>query len=40
MKLTYTKYKAYKDSGIDWLGKTPTEWAIVRNKEILRSEVV
>ena len=36
MKLTYTKYKAYKDSGIDWLGKTPTEWAIVRNKEIFK----
>jgi len=36
VKLTYTKYKAYKDSGIDWLGKTPTEWAIVRNKEIFK----
>jgi type I restriction enzyme, S subunit len=36
MKITFTKYKSYKDSGIDWLGQTPTEWVIARNKEIFK----
>jgi type I restriction enzyme, S subunit len=28
------RYPAYKDSGIEWLGKVPKKWPIVRNKEI------
>ena len=36
MKLTFTKYKDYKASETVWLGSVPTEWAIVRNKEIFK----
>ena len=28
------KYASYKDSGVEWLGKLPTEWDLVANKHI------
>lgn len=28
------KYKAYKDSGVKWIGKAPIQWKITRNKDI------
>ncbi|WP_273020911.1 restriction endonuclease subunit S [Rheinheimera sp.] len=28
------KYASYKDSGVEWLGKLPTEWSLVANKHI------
>lgn len=27
-------YEEYKDSGIEWLGRTPIQWKITRNKDI------
>ncbi|TVM17096.1 restriction endonuclease subunit S [Oceanidesulfovibrio indonesiensis] len=27
----YTAYPEYKDSGVEWLGKVPTHWELVRN---------
>jgi type I restriction enzyme S subunit len=36
MKLTFTKYEAYKNSDVDWLGAVPAKWTIVRNKEVFK----
>src|SRR3972149_10918325 len=30
------KYDSYKDSGVNWLGKVPADWNVVRNKEIFK----
>ena len=32
------KYDTYKDSGVQWLGKIPEHWEIVRNKWIFQEE--
>lgn len=29
-----TRYDAYKDSFVEWIGKTPIQWKITRNKDI------
>ena len=29
-----TRYEAYKDSGVEWLGNVPAHWEIIRNKDI------
>ncbi len=36
MKLTFTRYEAYKNSNVDWLGAVPAKWAVVRNKEVFK----
>ena len=36
MKLTYTKYKAYKDSGVERLGKIPEHWGVFRVKDTVK----
>jgi type I restriction enzyme S subunit len=36
VEVTYDKYKAYKDSGVDWLGKIPLGWEARRVKSIFR----
>lgn len=30
------KYESYKDSGVDWLGKLPNHWSIIRMKFLYR----
>lgn len=30
----YERYGTYKDSGIEWLGEVPSQWKIIRNKDI------
>ena len=35
-KLAVQKYPAYKDSGVEWLGKIPEEWEAVRMKFLFR----
>lgn len=36
MRKKLEKYSKYKDSGLSWLGSVPSEWSIVRNKEIFK----
>ena len=36
MRKALQTYKEYKDSGLTWLGSTPSDWSIVRNKEIFK----
>ena len=31
----YRAYSAYKDSSIEWLGKIPTHWEVMRTKQLL-----
>jgi len=33
----YKKYPAYKDSGVEWLGKVPAHWATLPIKHIASS---
>ena len=35
-KRSLARYDSYKDSGVDWLGKVPANWNVVRNKEIFK----
>lgn len=35
-KITYDKYPAYKDSGVEWLGDIPEHWEVVRLANIGR----
>ena len=35
-KVTIEKYPAYKDSGIEWLGKIPENWKATRVKRVFR----
>ncbi|HYX10156.1 MAG TPA: hypothetical protein VE912_25740, partial [Bacteroidales bacterium] len=35
-KIKYKTYPAYKDSGVDWLGKIPNEWDAVKMKYLFR----
>ncbi|CAD5984354.1 Putative type I restriction enzyme specificity protein HI_0216 (plasmid) [Planktothrix agardhii] len=35
-KFLISRYPAYKDSGIEWLGAVPEHWSIVRNKKIFK----
>jgi len=32
--MKYQAYKEYKDSGVEWLGKTPKHWQLTRIKHI------
>jgi type I restriction enzyme S subunit len=32
--MTYKPYPAYKDSGVEWLGKIPAHWQVKRLKTI------
>jgi type I restriction enzyme S subunit len=32
--MSITRYEAYKDSEVEWLGDVPTHWEIIRNKDI------
>ena len=32
---TLPQYETYKDSGIEWLGKIPQEWKLVRLKYVV-----
>lgn len=32
----YKRYPAYKDSGVDWLGKIPVDWEATRLKRVCR----
>jgi len=34
MKHELVRYDAYKDSGVEWIGETPTQWKVTRNKDI------
>jgi len=34
MKHELVRYDAYKDSGVEWIGETPTQWEVTRNKDI------
>lgn len=34
--VTYNKYPAYKDSGVEWLGEIPTHWNTLSNKNIFK----
>lgn len=34
MKHELAGYDAYKDSGVEWIGETPAEWQVTRNKDI------
>lgn len=40
LKLTkkYEKYLEYKDSGVEWFGKAPKEWQVVRGKILFESK--
>lgn len=35
--MTAQKYKAYKDSGVSWLGEIPATWELLSNKFIAYS---
>ena len=32
----YRPYSAYKDSGVEWLGKIPTNWEVTENRWLFR----
>ena len=32
--MKYSAYPSYKDSGVEWLGDVPSEWNVVRNKQV------
>ena len=34
IKAVMKRYGAYKDSGVEWLGETPAQWDVARNKDI------
>lgn len=34
MKYELLRYEYYKDSGVEWIGKTPFHWEVTRNKDI------
>lgn len=34
--MSYAKYERYKDSGVDWLGKIPSDWDLLKVKNIFR----
>ena len=34
--MSYAKYESYKDSGVDWLGKIPSDWDLLKVKNIFR----
>ncbi len=36
MRKALTTYAEYKDSGLAWLGRIPSDWSIIRNKEIFK----
>ncbi len=36
LNLTYKKYPAYKNSGVEWLGEIPVGWETLSNKYIFR----
>ena len=36
MREALPTYEEYKDSGLAWLGSIPSDWSIVRNKEIFK----
>ena len=36
MKTNMQKYPAYKDSGVEWLGKIPSHWYTLSNKNIFK----
>lgn len=35
-KVGFEKYPAYKDSGVEWLGKVPEQWKITRGNYVFR----
>jgi type I restriction enzyme S subunit len=36
MKYKLLRYEEYKDSGVEWIGKTPFHWEVTRNKDIFQ----
>ena len=34
--MSYATYERYKDSGVDWLGKIPSDWDLIPNKHIFK----
>ena len=34
--MSYATYDSYKDSGVDWLGKIPSDWDLLKVKNIFR----
>ena len=34
IKHELARYDAYKDSGVEWIGDTPAQWEVTRNKDI------
>ena len=34
--MSYAKYESYKDSGVDWLGEIPSDWDLLKVKNIFR----
>ena len=37
MKYELLRYEDYKDSGVEWIGKTPFQWEVTRNKDIFEA---
>src|SRR5262245_50968551 len=33
--MSFPRYERYKDSGVEWLGRVPDHWEVLRNKAIL-----
>src|SRR5690606_9240454 len=34
--MSFPKYPAYKDSGVEWLGSVPVEWQVLKLKRVAR----
>jgi type I restriction enzyme S subunit len=35
--MSFTRYPAYKDSGVEWLGEVPEHWAIIQSRRMFRA---
>ena len=35
--MSFTRYPAYKDSGVEWLGEVPDHWAIIQSRRMFRA---
>lgn len=33
------RYKAYKDSGVEWIGEIPSHWGCIKIKHLLKERV-
>jgi type I restriction enzyme S subunit len=37
--MSFPRYPAYKDSGVEWLGEVPEHWSIIRLKNVLQCRI-